>query len=86
MKQYNSVEEYAAHVRSVSSSVLASMCRHMGPEHPAVQRMADLCTEAAAIVQQNRMQQERAGGNYDLSTLHVRADTPSNSETPFEDE
>ena len=84
MKSYNSVEEYADHVRRETSHVLASMCKYMGPEHPAVQRVADLCTEAANIVNQTKMQQEQAGG-YNLTTLHVEANSGNNSETGFED-
>ena len=85
MKSYNSVEEYADHVRRETSHVLASMCKYMGPEHPAVKRVADLCTEAATIVNQTKMQQEQAGG-YNLASLKVNADTPSNSETGWERE
>lgn len=55
---------------------------------------ADAAGNAAARLLENventriqyTMQQERAGGNYDLATLTVHADTPSHSETPFEDE
>ena len=85
MKSYNSVEEYADHIRRETSHVLASMCKYMGPEHSAVKRVADLCTEAATIVNQTKMQQEQAGG-YNLASLKVNADTPSNSETGWERE
>ena len=86
MNQYISVEEYADHVGTVTARVLAAMCMRLGPEHPATVAIENLCTESATIVQQSKMQQERAGSNYDLATLHVHADTPSNSETPFEEE
>ncbi len=86
MSQYNTVEEYAQHVKQVTAKQLAALCRGLGPTHPATVAIENLCTEAANIVNQTQMQQEQAGADrYNLAGLHVHADTPSNSETPFED-
>jgi hypothetical protein len=85
MNTYTSVEEYADHVRRETSRWLGAMCNRMGADHPATIAMAELCTEAATIVLQQKMRQERAGG-YDLAALRVDATVASNSETGFEEE
>jgi hypothetical protein len=85
MKTYNSVEEYADHVGTITARALAAMCLRLGPEHPATVAIENLCTESANIVQQSRMRQERAGG-YDLDALRVDVTSASNSETGFERE
>ena len=88
MKSYNSVEEYAAHVRKETSAALGAILHRLGPEHPQARRIVDLCTEAANIVQQKRMQQEQVAPDaYDLAALSASVDAskPSNSETPLED-
>ena len=43
-----------------------------------------LCTDAATRKHQTEMQEEASAGSYDLATLAVNADKPSNSETAYE--
>lgn len=83
-KQYQSVEEYADHIRKVTSRTLGAMFNRMGPEHPAALAIEQLCTEAANIVNQAQMQQEQSG-SYDLTALAVNVSVPSDSETGYED-
>lgn len=88
MSRYNTVEEYADHIGTVTAKQLAALCRNLGPMHPATIAIEGLCTEAANIMQQGRMRQEQAGsttGAYDLAALGVDASVPSDSETGYED-
>jgi hypothetical protein len=83
MKTFNSVEEYAEHIRNTTAPMIGRLCHRLGPEHPVTQAVSDLCTEAVNLVQQKKMQLERAAG-YDLAALQVHTETPSNSETGWE--
>ena len=85
MSQYGSIEAYAEHVRRETSGILARVMMKFGPEHEVALTIGGLCTEAAGIVQQSKMQQEQAGG-YDLRGLAVEPDKASNSETLFEED
>ena len=85
MNTYKSVEEYAEHVRKETAGILGALCHRLGPEHPAAVAVGGLLTEAANIVQQNKMQQEQQASTYDLGALGVNASEPSDSETGYED-
>lgn len=67
---YKTLEEYAEHVRREAFRLVASLCRELGPEHPASVRASALCTEAANLVCGRQMEAERAEVDaLDLSTL-----------------
>ena len=85
MSKYKTVEEYAAHVGTVTAKQLAALCRNLGPTHPTTVAIEELCTEAARIVQQGEMRQEQ-GEEYDLGALRVDVDKPTQSENPFEED
>lgn len=85
MKEYSNLESYAEHVKDETCSLLAMLCRDLGPEHRATIKALELLTEAGGIVHQRQMQQEQAGG-YNLASLKVNAETASNSETGWERE
>ncbi len=87
MKMYANLNDYADHMRQETGSILAGLCRELGPEHDITLRVAGLCTEAATVLNQRQMQQESGDAErYNLTALVVDPETASNSETGWEQE
>ena len=87
MKEYSNLESYAEHVKDETCSIMAMLCRELGPEHRITVRVLGLLNEAGGIVHQRQMQREQsAPDRFSLATLNVHAETPSNSETGWERE
>jgi len=61
MSKYESITEYANHIRRETSGIISRLCAKFGPEHAVTVTVAELCEAAADIVQQSRMQAEQAG-------------------------
>jgi len=77
--------DFAEHVRRKTSKILSAAAG--GHTQKAGELAAILCQEAADIVQQAKMQTEVGSvDRYDLSALNVDPTTPTDSESPFEDE
>lgn len=81
--------EFIEKVRRDTCMVLGSLCHRFGPEHEVTQAIANLCTEAAAILQAHGIQPNDPG-RYDLSTLGpvtLSGDETGEEEgNPFKDE
>lgn len=70
MKTYNTVEEYADHIRIETVSIMHLLMGALGPEHRATVKVCDLLNEAVSIVNGSQMEAERAGLDaLDLATL-----------------
>jgi len=82
-----SLEVYAADVHSQTHTLMVMLCRDLGPEHRATLKALELLTQAADIVQEKQMQREQSDPSaYDMTGLKVHMETPSNSETPYEED
>lgn len=86
-RAYATLEEYAEHIRIEMAYLLSRLT--FGHTQDASRLVAELGTEAANLVHQNRMQQEvSAPDRYDLAALPALAQlTPEDDEeNPFREE
>jgi hypothetical protein len=75
MNTYMSLEDYAEHIRRKMHRLMTLTGTALGSDHPAFVMAAELCTEAAGIVNGTQMEQERAGLEaLDLATLPAPKD------------
>jgi len=77
-------EMFAADVRRQCHEIMGAALA--GNNERAGELAAALCTQATAVLEQSRMQQEAAAGDYNLADLVavVNPATASNSETFFD--
>jgi hypothetical protein len=60
MPQFETLEEYAEHIRRTTTHLTAELFGKLGTEDPTALRVALLCEEAAEIVTGRQMEQEQA--------------------------
>lgn len=81
MVEYTTLENYAEHIRREMHRMIVLTGTALGTDHPAFALAAELCTEAAGIVNGSQMERERAAiETLDLSTL------PPVTSGPFDEE
>ena len=83
VKTFETVEAYAATIQARTNRILSRLC--FGHTEEAADLVADLCTEAAGIVQAGKMKREVESPDFDLSTLPKPKElTPEEDvESPF---
>ena len=76
---------FAEQVRRATNRIMTALIA--GNTDGAFEIAGELCTDAAGINARLQMQDEVAGEDrYSLATLAVNTTTPTDSESPFEDE
>ena len=72
MKTYETVEEYAEHIRRVTSPLLGRLCERLGPDHAVTLAVLELCSEADDLVEGHAMALEATHSDaYDLRALTI---------------
>lgn len=67
MPHFNTLEEYAEHIRRTTCRLIMPLCQELGVEHRVSVVVAELCTEAANVANGLQMAEERAA----LDTLDL---------------
>lgn len=76
---------FSEQTRRAASRIMSALIA--GNTDGAFEIAGELCTDAAGIKARLQMQDESTGDDrYDLAALVVNTTTPTDSETPFEDE
>lgn len=86
---FATLEEYAAHIRREMHTMMVRCSIALGAAHPIALQAGHLCTEAANLVHQNRMQEEVTDPDrYDLAALPMPAllTEENDEENPFREE
>lgn len=86
MPRFETMEEYAEHIRRETCGMIRPLFKALGTDHPTALRVAELCTEAAQIVTGKQMEEEQADvENLDLARLPVPM-FASDPDDPYRDE